>query len=75
MDTEEILRSVIIRRSEIELIYLTTKNEKKKMNCIILMDALDKRQKDLENELGIKNDLEEKSWFSKIWGKLKNRNN
>ena len=67
-ETERILRMVIVRRSEIELIYLTTKSEKKRMNCIILMEALDKRQKELAQELEELVVVKKKSnWLSRLF--------
>ena len=67
-ETERLLRSVVKRRSEIELIFRTTTSENKKSNCLILMDALTARQSYLEKTLE-KESTEKKPvkpWYS-IW--------
>lgn len=68
MDTEKLLRMVIEKRSDLELIYRTTENEEKKSKCLTLMNFLEKRQEGLEEKLEEKlKEINNKSWFSKMF--------
>ena len=78
MDTEKLLRKVVEKRSELELIYRTTTNEEKKSKCLTLMNFLENRQEGLEKELEKElKDLEElekldnDSWFVKMLKHIK----
>ena len=71
-DTETLIRSVIKRRSELELIYYTTDNEDKKNNCKKLIDFLYKRHDELEQKLEEEKKKINKSWYSKLFKKNSN---
>ena len=63
-DTEKLLRDIVKRRSELELIYYTTVNEDIKNNCEILIDFLYKRYYELEKKL--EKDKKDLPWYSNL---------
>ena len=59
-----LLRSIVKRRSELELIYYTTVNEDIKKKCEILIDFLYKRHYELEKKLEEEN--KDLPWYSNL---------